>query len=278
MATAAIPELREEEAPPGVRAIYAEIRQGTGIQQVNLIFRHLGLDEAVLRWAWGTIAPLYNDGRVAVAASRLQADLPVRHPPLWEAVPDAEATAVRAVLATYDRGNSMNLIGLKALLRVAAGGALPPDSHKTAPIAPVPELSALPAVPPLPRPGEIPPDLLKLVEDLAAQQGTATFGVLPSLYLHLTPWPDCIRRTHAIVRPLLGTPEWTSALDRLLVDADALAAELAGTVDAAAPRPAEGVLASYLETVEHFVGTAIPQMVLLGRVLAGGTAPGLSPA
>lgn len=273
-----IAELREENAPPGIRAIYNDIREATGVPQVNLIFRHLALDEAVLEWAWRTIAPLYRDGRVAAAAARLGADLPLRSPPVWEAAPEAEAPAIRAVLATYDRGNSWNLIGLSALLRVAGRGAAPPAvRQRAAPTAPAADAGTLPPVRPLPRPGEIPPELMALVEDLAARQGTAAFGVLPSLYLHLTHWPECVRQAHAIVQPLLGTPEWPSALERLLADADTLASELAGTIAAAGDRPAENVLAGYLETVRRFVGTVIPQMVLVGRVLAGGGAPGLTP-
>lgn len=273
---AGLPELREDDAPPAVRAVYAEIRQATGTPQVNLIWRHLALDPAVLGWAWRTIAPAYRDGRIAAAAGRLRERLSVPHrPPVWEGLADADATSVRAVLAFYDRGNTANLIGLTTLLHLAGAEAPEATAGLPAPqvtarseggsAAAAPEAAAAP-VPRLPRREAVPPELMSLVTDLAERQGTAAFGVLPSLWLHLTLWPAAIRRAHATVGPLLDTPEWRTALRRLLAEAEVLAA---GTASGLAPLPPPDDAAGRLHTVRRFVGTAIPQMVLAGRILSG---------
>ena len=269
-----LPEIREEDASPDIAALYGDIRRATGTPQVNLIFRHLALEPSVLDWCWRTIAPVYRDGRVAAAVSRLHAGIAMpRHPPVWETVDEGDAAAIRAVLAYYDRGNSSNLLGLTTLLRVArnatgsSGAAAAPAQLPTRPAA---EAIPAAAVPPLPRQDAVPPDLMALVTELAERQGTAAFGVLPSLWLHLTLWPEVMRQAHAAVVPILDTPEWRDSLEALMASAGALADELAGGLDIPSPAPPDEVLRGYLRTVGRFVGTAIPQMVLVGRLLSGG--------
>lgn len=267
-----LPEVREEDASPEVAALYDDIRRATGTPQVNLIFRHLALEPAMLDWCWRTVAPVYRDGRIAAAVARLQPGIAVpRHPPVWHSADVSDAAAIRAVLAYYDRGNSSNLIGLTTLLRGARGAAgraaAPADTPQCRPAAD----AAMPAaVPPLPRQDAIPPDLMALVTDLAERQGTAAFGVLPSLWLHLTLWPGAVRQAHATVVPILDSPGWRASLQTLMASAGALADELARDLDVPSPAPADEVLRGYLRTVDRFVGTAIPQMVLVGRLLSGG--------
>ncbi len=269
-------EVREEDASPEVRALYDDIRRATGTPGVNLILRHLALEPAVLDWCWRTIGPAYRDGRIAAAAARMHDGLSVpRHPPVWQAAGADEAEAIRAVLAFYDRGNSSNLIGLTTLLRVArspagaaraaAASAEPPTGSDRVP-APAP-------VPSLPRQDAIPPEIMALITDLADRQGTAEFGVLPSLWLHLSLWPRAMRRAHETIVPILASPEWPRSVEALLATAGALADELAETLEAPSPAPPDGMLQGYLDTVDRFVRTPIPQMVLVGRILSGGEDP-----
>lgn len=269
-----LPEVRPEDASPRVRALYQDIARATGIPQVNLIFRHLALEPDVLEWCWGAVAPAYRDGRLSTAAARLQAGITVpRHPPVWEAVGGDEAAGVRAVLSFYNRGNSTNLIGLRTLLRLAEGAGRGSGGVATvrAPAEPAPARPSTAEVPPLPRPEAVPPEAMALVADLSERQGTAAFGVQPSMWLHLTLWPAAMRRGHETVRPLLDAPEWPAMVNRLVADADALAGELAAGLETpAASRPEDEVLHGYLRTVRQFVDLPIPQMVLIGRMLAGG--------
>ena len=277
---ARLEEVREDEAPPATRAIYADIARATGIPQVNLIFRHLARDPAVLAWAWGVVAPLYRSGAVAAAAGRLAPALAVPPAvPVWQALGDRrpdEVARLRAVLDFYNRGNRSNLVGLTTLLRAAdrpaAQGAPGPASPGAGPFAPPSDG----LVPPLPRRDAVAPEVMALVDDLAARQGSAAIGVVPSLYLHLTHWPEAVRAAHAAVAPMLGTAEWRRRVDGVIAAADGLAAELAAELLAAdtagVPPPPAGA-ERYLRTVRDFVQGPIPQMVLVGHILAGGEKP-----
>ncbi len=285
-APARLAEVREAEAPPGIRAIYADIAGATGIPQVNLIFRHLALDPAMLAWAWGTIAPLYRSGALAAALDRLEPALAVPPgPPIWQALegrPD-EAARLRAVLAFYDRGNRSNLIGLTTLLRAASRparrGGKPAAAQAPEPAAGASAPRSDDLVPPLPRRDDVPPEIMALVDELAARQGSAAIGVVPSLYLHLTHWPDAVRAAHAAVAPMLGTAEWCRMVDGVIATVDELADDLANELarrqeqdpGTSPPAPPDGA-ERYLRTVRDFVEGPIPQMALIGRMLAGGAA------
>jgi len=69
-------EIREDGAPPEIAALYAELRQATGVPLVNLIHRHLATLPGVLPWVWQAIRPPLEDGRLAGARERLAAPDP----------------------------------------------------------------------------------------------------------------------------------------------------------------------------------------------------------
>lgn len=283
---ARLEEVREDEAPAGTRAIYADIKRATGIPQVNLIFRHLARDPAMLAWAWEMIGPLYRSGAIAAALARLEPALAVPSgPAVWQALdsrqPD-DVARLQAVLAFYDRGNRSNLLGLTTLVRAARQPAAPhssslgsvtPGSAPPGPASAAPAPRADPLIPPLPRRNEVAPEVAALIDELAARQGSASIGVVPSLYLHLAHWPEAVRAAHAAVAPLLGTAEWRRRVDGVIAAAGRLAGELAQGIGDAAPAPAQGA-ERYLRTIGDFVEGPIPQMALVGRILSGGTAPG----
>ena len=62
MPAAALPELREAEAPLDIAAIYAALRRASGVPLVNLIHRHLATLPGVLPWVWQAIRPPLEDG------------------------------------------------------------------------------------------------------------------------------------------------------------------------------------------------------------------------
>lgn len=269
MAAERIPELREADAPPQIQAIYDDIRAATGIPQVNLIFRHLALWPEVLFWAWETVAPAYRSGEVAATLGRLEAELSVSaQAPLSEALADpSEAASLGSVLDFYNRGNGSNLIGLTALLQVAE--RRDPASRAEPTPAAAPQLPALGSVPPLPRREKAAPEILALIDELSERQSIAGIGVTPSLYLHLALWPAAVRRAHATIGPMLGTPEWQACVTRLIAASRALAAELAADLRAPTARPPSSALRPCLDTVLLFVERPIPQMLLVGHILAG---------
>lgn len=272
-------EIRESEAPVAIAAVYDDIKKATGIPQVNLIWRHLATRPEMLAWAWDVVRPVYLDGRLADAIAALDIsldgwDMQPNWQPIWANLDAADSVVLQEVLAFYNRGNAANLVGLTTLVR-AAGSTLPQRPPGQA----APQPSETPAsgveIPPLPKPDTIAPEVFKLVQDLAVRQGGAALGVTPSLYLHLALWPDAMTAAHARVKPLLATPEWQRRFDRLVASAGVAGDRLAATLDSAVTAPPEAVRAPFIRTIERFVGATIPEMVLIGRLLAGriGSAP-----
>ncbi|MDO9707678.1 hypothetical protein [Paracraurococcus lichenis] len=261
-AAAALPELREADAPPDIAAIYAALRQASGVPLVNLIHRHLATLPGVLPWVWQAIRPPLEDGRLAGARERLAAAVPIPEvaPLPATALPDAERAAILALAETYTRGNLTNLILLTALRRALDGA--PADPAPPPPALPAPAM--LPAPPPLPRLDDLPPGTAAAVRALAARHGEA--GVVPSLYLHLAHWPE--------VPALL--PDWLGAA----LEPDAIAAARDATVrlaerEADALRPALALAGAVpgghgpavLAVLGRFTRAVIPAMVPIGLAL-----------
>lgn len=91
---------------------------------VNLIWRHLATIPGALPWAWGTLRPLYADGSIAAEAAALHGDLDLPRLPSFPAEAFAAAgllkgdiSAIRDILAAYDRTNAMAFVVLSAARR-----------------------------------------------------------------------------------------------------------------------------------------------------------------
>jgi hypothetical protein len=252
-------ELREEDAPPAIAALYAALREASGVALVNLIWRHLATLEGALPWAWATVAPAFRAGYVAGGRDRLAAalalpPLPAAPRPGW--LDQATLGTVRDILATYNRGNLTNLVVLTALRRTLEGA--PPTASQA---LSAPRGAMLPAVPPLPRLAALPPATQALVAGLAARHEA---GIVPSLWLHLAHWP-----------PLLAAlPEWLGPL----LDPDALRAARLSAI-ALAEREADALRphlappgeaperAAMLAALTRFTTLLIPDMVPVGLAL-----------
>lgn len=267
----ALAELREAEAPPEIAAIYAALREASGVPLVNLIWRHLATLPGVLPWAWAATRGALEGGAVAAARARLAGRIalpdglgPVDDARWAEAGLDAAARApVLAVVATYNRGNLTNLALLTALRQALASDAAKPAA--AAPAAPPAELQVLPAVPPLPALGALPDATRALVQALAARHaGAAAGGVIPSLYLHLAHWPALLAALPGWVGPVLDD-----------LDAAREAAIAAASEEAAALRPllalGAGVPGGHhqavLAALTRFTTAVIPDMVPIGLAL-----------
>ncbi|MCO6414580.1 hypothetical protein JYK14_00090 [Siccirubricoccus sp. KC 17139] len=268
----ALPELREAEAPPDIAALYAALRQASGVPLVNLIHRHLATLPGVLPWLWEAIRPPLEDGTLAAARERLVAALPAPPASLsaaaWAAAclaPDSRRP-VGDLIAVYNRGNLTNLILLTALRRALEAA----PREDIAPPAPIPPPAMLPAPPPLPRLESLPPPVAALVKGLAARHGDS--GVVPSLYLHLAHWPALLAALPGWLGEELSPTRLTAGRDLAIRlaerEADALRPRLA---------PQGGVPgghgAQVLAALGTFTRQVIPGMVPLGHLLAGLLAP-----
>jgi len=127
--------------------------------------------------------------------------------------------------------------------------------------------AAGPLLPPLPRRDALDAASRVLVDDLATRQGSG-HGVTPSLYLHLAHWPSAIRAASARMSPLVGTPAFEASVAAVVAETASRAEAVARSLDLDRQCPPEEVLRPMLATVESFVGATIPQMIVVGRILA----------
>lgn len=239
-------EIREDEAPPDVSAIYARLRAGYGLPLVNLVWRHFATLPGVLPWAWASVAPalpLLGPARVRVAAAL---------GPLPALDLGAPATALARL---YNRGNLSNLITLTALLRGKHGHALAPEGAPP---------TMLPAPPPLPRLDALPDATRRDVLALAELHG---HGVVPTLYLHLAGTPEVLAPLHAALAPLMASGQIAvlrdAALTAASIEAEALRPHLASP-----PEPPAAALAVARGILTTFTGRVIAEMVPIGLMLA----------
>jgi hypothetical protein len=150
-------ELSEADATGRTAELYADIRAVLGLPMVNLVYRHLATKPGVLEQCWAELRPNFASRAVAAAADELVAlALPpgvVSLPPAALAVAGlagAQLRLARSTLAAYRRANSLNALGLAALLDGGPGGVTggeevaPPLSEPILPMASIEELS-LPA-------------------------------------------------------------------------------------------------------------------------------------
>jgi hypothetical protein len=273
---AVLPELREAEAPPEIAAVYAALRQATGVPLVNLIWRHLATLPGALPWAWSATRAALESGAVAAARERVAAAL--RLPPglahvdavAWRAagLGEADRGAVLAVAETYNRGNLTNLVLLTALRRAIEGAPMPGDDAAAAGPAATVEVPGLPPVPPLPVLDALPEDTAALVRGLAARHtGVGAAGVLPSLYLHLAHWPPLLAALPAWLGPLLDSPAaLATAREAAIALATAEADRLRPRLAAGAGVP-NGQGAAVAAALARFTTAVIPEMVPVGLAL-----------
>lgn len=247
-------EIREADASPDVAAIYAGLRRGVGVAQVNLIWRHAAALPGVLDWLWQQARPAFDSGAAAGARDRIAARVPV------PAMARTEAPAgVAELVETYNRGNLTNLAVLTAIRR-RAEGASPGAAGAVAPVG-----AMLPAPPPLPRLADMPAPLAQAARALAARHGISDAAVMPSLYLHLAHWPELLLSLPATLAPLFADGALARARDAAVAAAEA---EAPGLIAALGPPPAApAALPGFLATLGIFTREVIPGMVPVGLAL-----------
>ncbi|MBW6397808.1 hypothetical protein KPL78_08135 [Roseomonas sp. HJA6] len=250
-------EIREVEASAEVAATYAALRAASGVPQVNLIWRHAAALPGVLDWLWLQARPALDSGAAAGARDRI-ADA-VALPAIARSAAPPEAVAL---VETYNRGNITNLALLTAV-RLRTEGMGP-----GAPAAPAPIGAPLPEPPPLPCIGTLSPAATATVQDLAARHALSDATVIPSLYLHLTLWPDLLAALPALL-PDAGTLR--AGRDAAVAAAKA---EAPGLIAVLGPAPAAPPgLGEFLATLRLFTREVIPGMIPVGlglrRAFAG---------
>ena len=259
-----LPEIREDEAPREIGLIYADIRRCLRLPPINLIYRHLATIPGVLPHTWGWVREMMMSGELELAHDRLTGSLKV---PLVEPLhffPSGHLShidwvAIRRVLKSYNRGNSLNLIALSAIkteLHRRARGALKIVEN-------IPQTDVLP-LPRLLKLSDLASDTAVLVETMARLHG-GNSGVIPSLYLHLANWPDFLHAVCERVKPLLKD----GSMPRARQDAVELANIEVKNLIATFSRGSQtgGYSNQVIETLAHFTTQVIPEMLPVGLAL-----------
>lgn len=261
----ALPEIRESDASPEIRAIYEDIKQVGGLPQVNLIFRYLATKPGALDWVWQALRPLYSSQELVDAVQNLWRSIERDGPsPIANTLSAQDEALCQSVLSSYNSGNSQNLFVLIAFIRAleqvaTTTGSLTP---KTAPT----ETTSQGFVA-LPRREDLSAEALAIIGALADKHGGAP-GVVPSMYLHLALWPPALDAASAYLLPMLETPAWTTRVFDALNLANTVADDLAPSIHLGPDAPDAETLDEIASTISAFIAGTIPEMIIVGRLLA----------
>ncbi|MEZ5816975.1 MAG: hypothetical protein R3D44_07825 [Hyphomicrobiaceae bacterium] len=272
----ALAEIDVSLASPDIAAIYSDIARLSGIPLPALIWRHLATYPGVLSEAWNALRPLYFPGLAQDAAWRTVRERLAGH----SAGPDRAAlaaagldeetiSAYRRVLASYNRANPVNFIGVRLLLARSSDPRPPelpargPSLREWTPPAPVVDL------PPMVPVAAIPTPVRAQIDGLAVDPAIDRSRVVPSLYRHLVPWPALIRLIHDGLAPRIRSDE-IPELRRAI--SSALQAEVDGLVKHVGPLPHLFATPGVREVLERFTGL-IPEMIVVGKVLENALEP-----
>lgn len=266
------------EATGSTRAIYDALAAALGVQLVNLVYRHLATVPGCLEWAWSTVGDGFRAGTFERHAGTLSA--------LGRSVPaglggsgislsacglaDADAGGLRATLTAYNRANPMNAISLDVLSCALAAGR--PAGPFVAPAGSAAELPDLLPMAPLDRLPTCTMTLLLTLADLANGAGTR---IVPSLFRHMTAWPDLLRALSDWLAPLAAAGDIDALALRIQDAAARTGRELFDRLPRAgsgASLPDPATRAALLDTIAIFT-PAICRMIVTGALLQSAIRP-----
>lgn len=255
-----VTEIPEAGAPPDIAAMYADMRRCMRVPVVNLIYRTLATMDGALPWVWAALRPAALSGALDESARRL-ADAVPRIDLGHMTVAAADRAGVLHVVEGYNRGNSLNLVGLIAVRRLIE----PPHAPARAvPTAPAPD-SAPPPLPRILKLAELEPTVAAKVEAIAALHGTG--GIVPSIYLHLAHWPAFLVAACERITPHVADGSVARACENAVVLARAETDRLLPRLGApGAPPPAHAV--EMAQAIELYTSRLIPQLLPVGLSLA----------
>jgi len=276
-----LPEVREADAPPHIAEIYADIKQVAVLPQVNLIFRYFATHPGVLEWVWATLRPLYASRELIDAATQLTSTIDRPGPsPLFELLPSAEHNVVRRVLNAYNSGNPQNLIALRALVKLLDRRDQPRSSRMLL-LTPREDSSTTDAqeFPSLPRYDALSSQVQHVVDRLAARhrrrastpeagEASAMPTVVPSLYLHMALWPAALESIDGFLQPIIESDDWEARVSGVIAKADASAECLLQGIELLREPPVGANLDEVAGTIRAFVKGTIPEMIVVGGLVA----------
>ncbi|MFM8555381.1 MAG: hypothetical protein ACKODG_04225 [Betaproteobacteria bacterium] len=271
-----LPEQPESAASPDTRAIYAELRRLCGVPMVPLIYRHLATIPGGLEWAWSLLGPALRTGRLQESAwiiSRsVQLEPAVKLPA--EAlqilgVTTADLAEFHKLLATYNRSNPVNLLGLRCLALFAERDPQPqvdrlPKIDRVTPWqAPEPVRDLLPMVDPATIQGDA-RALMVLLNDRG--DASRASPIWPSLYRHFASRPPLLALSALVVPPAFRAID--EAADAVQREAGKRAETLIDEIDVAqgVPSPSGEQRQAIIRAINLFT-ERLPELIAIGALL-----------
>lgn len=196
--------IAEDAATGSVAEYYADIRNTLGVPVVNLIWRHLATIPGGIEYAWTLLKPVYLNGAVTREAHALNQALEIPALPgisnatLAAAnLSDKDLQSISTVVASYERSNAHNLVAMGALLAHLDGTPVSSEDGNSDVIT---TAAVKGPMPPLPAMSEMSPRVRDLVDDMNKLGQRMT--VMPTMYRHLSHWPDFLAQLHELLKPL----------------------------------------------------------------------------
>ena len=268
--TDTLPEIAAADADPETRAIYDQIMTLTGVGSPALIYRHFAVFPGFLEWVWEVIGPELENGYLVREAPAVVRRMPrISLPALSKqdltdcGLAPSDIDLLAAMFATYNRMNPVNL-GLITAIRMMIAGDVD-ASVKAVPLPP-----ATPATPAttmkLPAPvvlADMDADLQTMLLDISSAIPSTNGVVIPTLYRHISIWPNLIRRIAPGIAAAIATGEVNEKMEQTKKVIDPLTQEIAGRAMARGRGPAPVPdAAQMVETLDSFLVT-IPQLIVL---------------
>jgi hypothetical protein len=263
-------ETSEANASDTTRAIYNEIKTLSGVPMVALIYRHLATYPGVLEEAWEAIGPFFRNGRIQEIAWRTaESTVPAGLLPPFEinarqvlGVSDDALMEIRRTIEAYNRANPVNQLAMLSLL-----ARLSSDAPAKAPLAPRDWRPPAAIAGPLPRMApinEISPAIRLVINDFGFGDRSTLDPIVPSLFRHLTSWPNYLAALNLTLRPHFRDGRMAHATN----DLQAAMAREASTTGAFLP-PLKHVAANphAISAISHFSGAIIPMMTVIGYAM-----------
>ena len=266
-------EIPENEAHGCVSALYEDIRRILDLGMVNLIYRRMAGADGVLEWVWGTIRDTAGSCKMARHLSLLGKDV------CWQRLSSLEAAGlpllgidnsalekVSRVLAEYNRGNSLNLLLLRAFVETQrqegwerSTKSLPQQSRRSSRSNLVPILDL----------DQMDDRTEGLVRLLASYFCPPESPMIPSLFRHLAHWPGFLALVSPTILSAIGSGKVQKISNELKKQAFDGAPRLA--VGMYTPdighAPSEEMREYWLGEIESFLAKPIPEMIVIGRMV-----------
>ena len=211
-----IPAVVESDATGDIKNIFDDIKNVTGVNVVNLVWRHLATTQNALPYLWGVLRPLYESGFINHQAVEFQNQLVLPKLPkfkdeilLASGIDKLGKITINNILVSYNRTNTVNLIALQAALITLEGvkDVTLDQTHKK-----TTNFSLLP-MPRLPAISDLNPTIISLVQELNSL-GEEDGTIIASMYRHLAYWPNYLALVKIALEPIASSGELKRAIDK----------------------------------------------------------------